>query len=362
MAINKAGCSLMHLPLEVRHTIFEFSATRPVKPKKLLRYWFEKEEAKELIAQKIAADPSAPAPRAVYHNEYDEDSDVPEQEDGPDSASEDDEDDEDGEDNENDGDSEDESEAEDDDMLQDEDEDEDEADDMEDDDDDEAADGAGLALAQNTIQLHTSGQAQSLPVPTVQAQNQSADTNQQPDEDEMEDGNDEEDSDYDAQDDGDATGTVAAPLPQPVPVVHVSHKWRHVPNFMRITHCPPPAELLMASKQLNHEAKDWFYDVAVLRINATGSFAHTSFFEETFRQITEAAFSPMENVRKVEMMFVWDTTWLRADETSPAPAIFPALLRQRSDFVYQASDPVQSAHRQTLTSSRFLHRLLTSGT
>lgn len=102
---------------------------------------------------------------------------------------------------------------------------------------------------------------------------------------------------------------------------------------MRITHCPPPVELLLTSKQLNTEAKSCFYDVAVLRIEATGSFAHTSFFEEAFSQITEAAFSPMEDIRKVEVTFVWDTTWLRSDRADCAAVIFPALLRQRAIFV-----------------------------
>ena len=102
---------------------------------------------------------------------------------------------------------------------------------------------------------------------------------------------------------------------------------------MRITHCPPPVELLLTSKQLNAEAKSWYYDVAVLRIEATGSFAHTSFFEEVFSRITEAAFSPMEDIRKVEVTFVWDTTWLRSGQADCAAAIFPALLRQRAIFV-----------------------------
>lgn len=102
---------------------------------------------------------------------------------------------------------------------------------------------------------------------------------------------------------------------------------------MRITQCPPPTELLLTSKQLNDEAKRWFYDVAVLHVDATGSFAHTSFFEEAFSQITEAAFSPMEDIRKVEVRFVWDTTWLRSDDAGHASAIFPALLRQRASFV-----------------------------
>jgi hypothetical protein len=102
---------------------------------------------------------------------------------------------------------------------------------------------------------------------------------------------------------------------------------------MRITQCPPPVEIFLACKQLNCEAKNWFYDVSVLRIEATGSFAHTSFFEEAFDQITNTAFSPMENIRKVEVIFVWDTTWIRSDKTGFAQAIFPALLRQRADFV-----------------------------
>jgi hypothetical protein len=102
---------------------------------------------------------------------------------------------------------------------------------------------------------------------------------------------------------------------------------------MRITHCPPPVELLLTSKQLNTEAKSWFYDVAVLQIDATASFAHTSFFEEAFSQVTEAAFSPMEDIRKVEVTFVWDSTWLRSDPADCAAAIFPALLRQRASFV-----------------------------
>ncbi|PZD28566.1 hypothetical protein A1F96_05801 [Pyrenophora tritici-repentis] len=88
-------------------------------------------------------------------------------------------------------------------------------------------------------------------------------------------------------------------------------------------------------QELNNEAKNWFYDVATLRIDATGSFAHTSFFEETFSQITDAAFSPMKNIRKVEVTFVWDSTWIRADTAGCVGAIFPALLGQRSSFVHR---------------------------
>jgi hypothetical protein len=343
MADDHAACLLMNLPLEVRHTIFEYSASRDVKPKKLLRYWFEKKEAKELVAKQAEDDPNAPAARVVYGNEYDEDSDVPEPED-EDSSDDEDEDGEDNEDNEDGG--EDEGEDEDGEDIVEE---ADEVENEEEDEDDEAVDG-GIAQPNPTSQA-----LPPQPPTATTAQNQGGNTIQQPDEAETEDEDDDQDDqegetatqaeggdeaidEDDAEDAEQANATVATPRP-PTPVIRISRKWRYIPNFMRITHCPPPIELLLASKQLNEEAKDWFYDVAVLRINATGSFAHTSFFEEAFSQVTDAAFSPMENVRKVEAMFVWDTTWLRAEETGCAEAIFPALLRQRSDFVYKASAP-----------------------
>lgn len=102
---------------------------------------------------------------------------------------------------------------------------------------------------------------------------------------------------------------------------------------MRIARNPPPVELLLVSKLLNIEAQSWFYDVTVLHIDATGSFAHTSFFEEAFSQITGSAFPPVKNIRRVEVTFVWDTTWLRSEQADCAAAVFPALLRQRGIFV-----------------------------
>lgn len=41
----------------------------------------------------------------------------------------------------------------------------------------------------------------------------------------------------------------------------------------------------------------------------------------------------MEDIRKVEVTLVWDSTWLRSDQADYAGAIFPALLRQRAIFV-----------------------------
>lgn len=376
MATDMVDSLLMSLPLELRHKCFEYAAVRDTKPKNLLRYWFEKKEVKELVATAVAANPTGPAPTVIYHQELDEDdTDVPqpdeeeeEEQDGEDNE------DEDGEDDEDEVDNEEENEDED-------------GDDMADHDQAiQAAIQAAITQAQyaalppghpSAASTTTQTQTQQVPVddqanaPELEAGDEEVDAaageakvpaanttaggsqdadgdetmteendeDDEPAENEDEDGEDGEDAEADAEDGAGGDGSAAAPqqpIPAPpVPVVTPARKWRHIPNFMRLTHCPPPVELLLASKQLNDEAKNWFYDVAILRINATGAFAHTSFFEEAFDQITQAAFSPMENVRKVEVLFSWDTTWLRADTTGCAEAIFPALLRQRSEFVHK---------------------------
>ncbi|KAH8728942.1 hypothetical protein GQ44DRAFT_756851 [Phaeosphaeriaceae sp. PMI808] len=259
MANHKPAPSslLMSLPLEVRHTIFEYAAERKYKPKKLLRYWFEKKEFNLVAVQHY---PNGPTPRRVHDSEDGDDSDAPEQE------------------NDESGDG-----GNNDDVDDDDDDDNDDDDQAEDDDDDE---------------------------------------------DDNQDENDEA-GDNAQEDNGGADSTPPAPL------IRVARKWRYIPKFMRFTHSPPPVELLLTSKWLNKEAKDWFYDVAFLQIIVTGSFAHTSFFEEAFTQITDAAFSPMENIRRAKIVFVWDTTWLRSESTGYASAILPALLHQRANFVYQ---------------------------
>ncbi|KAF2877553.1 hypothetical protein BDV95DRAFT_480970 [Massariosphaeria phaeospora] len=261
---------LTTIPLEIRHKIFEHAAVRDYRPKKVLRHWFEKTEVAQIIAKQTASSPDGVAPRGAYQDD-DEDSEVAEQE----GHGEEDEDDIDDDEQEDDG--------EDDDNMQ---EDEDNAEDAENEDVD-MDDGAGEA--DETMA------------------------------------------------DGDgvtaAAAAAAAQTTPPVPVVHPARKWRHIPNFMRITHCPPPVELFLVSKALSKEAKDWFYDVAVLRIEATASFAHTSFFEEAFEQVTNAAFSPMENIRKVQVTFVWDTAWLRANNSEAPESIFQALLRSRAEFI-----------------------------
>jgi hypothetical protein len=273
MANEEVGALLARIPIEVRHNIFKYTAASDVEPKNLLRYWFEKKEVKELVAQHVASDPNGPAPQVVYNNVYEEDSHVFDQgdEDEHDDSAENDNDDEDGHDDEE--------------LNSDDDDDDDEEGEA---DSNENEDGHAHAQAQGTSQSLIS------------------------------------------------QAPVAVQAPPPVgPVICPATKWCYIPLLMRFTHRPPPVELLLTCKQLNYEAKNWFYDVAMLQIHATGSFAHTSFFEEALSQIADAAFSPVENVRKVAVMFVWDTTWLRAESTGTAAAIFPALLRQRATFVHQ---------------------------
>ncbi|KAF2475860.1 uncharacterized protein BDR25DRAFT_391274 [Lindgomyces ingoldianus] len=238
--------SLMSIPLELRHNIFEFTALRSKPAKKLLRAWFERKDIAERVAQLAASNPNGPAPRVVAAHDSDPDSDA--------------------------GDDEDQDDQEDDDEQDEED------DNIVEDEDNEAADGDdngdGLAGDGNT-----------------------------------------------------AITTQAVPGP----IIQPHRKWRHIPNFMRISHCPPTLELLLTCKELSREAMDWYYDVAILRIDATGSFAHTSFFEESLGEITDAPLSPVENIRRVDVTFVWDSAWLRASEAFEG--IYQAMLRQRAEFV-----------------------------
>ncbi|KAF1832691.1 hypothetical protein BDW02DRAFT_502384 [Decorospora gaudefroyi] len=280
MANNKATPILMELPLEVRHAIFGYVAARDVQPKRLLRYWFEKKEVKEIIAQAAIDDPDGPVPQILYNNDdYDDDSEVDVEESDEDEDAEEDEEDEDAEEQDSDG----------------------EEDEQEESDLDEEEVEAEIDTENQDTEIVA----------------------------EEENDGDQEIAHGDSGSDADETSTPPAPL------VSAHGKWRHIPKFMRLTHCPPPVELLLTSKQLNIEAKHWFYNVAVLRIEATGSFAHTSFFEEAFSQINDAAYSPMENIRKVEVTFVWDSTWIRADTNDSVQAIFPALLTERARFVHR---------------------------
>jgi hypothetical protein len=366
MAHDKAAPIFMDLPLEVRHCIFNHAAARDTKPKKLLRYWFEKKEVKENIAQLAVQDPHGPTPRVHWSDdrEYGDESDVDEEEDEEDRDEEaEGAEDQDSEDEENEGEAEqDEDEEEDGEDEEEQAEEDQEAEVDEEEEEEDALDGAQVHLLAAAAQVPAPAPASAQPTASAQAttpvdEEEQAEDEMEVDTEEVQDEEQKDEAETQdtlaeveqesedegekgeemADDNGSADSTAAPPQqpPRPAPVVQAHRKWRHIPNFMRLTQCPPPVELLLTSQQLNTEAKNWFYDVAVLRIDATGSFAHTSFFEEAFSQITDCAFSPMENIRKVEVTFVWDSTWVRADTSGCVGAIFPALLGQRSSFVYQ---------------------------
>lgn len=302
----------MSLPLEVRHNIFEYAAVDHVKPKKLLRYWFEKKEVKAAIAEQVANNPDLPIPRlARVEDQRDTDSEVAEEDEEEHNS--------DSDEGENEEDDEPEANAED--------EDEDEADqeaassampqqdaEMTDQEEDEAIVDEHQTHSGANTQSHSSAQTPTLSTiivatqqsqPQVGADGHTVDLAQETAETEADaeaethhdestvDGDGDETMDEENHEE-DETATIAEPPRPPTPLIYPHGKWRHIPNFMRLTQSPPPVELLLTSKQLNNEVKNWYYDVAVLRIEATGSFAHTSFFEEAFSQITEAAFSPME--------------------------------------------------------------------
>ncbi|KAF2704299.1 hypothetical protein K504DRAFT_462870 [Pleomassaria siparia CBS 279.74] len=377
----------MEIPLEVRYHIFQAVAARPNGPDAIFAHWFEKQEIKDRIAEIVAISPTGPTPIAQYtefmpepesEGEYggvvDEDEDEDEDED----------DDEEEDDEEEDG------------------EDDEDAEQYEDDEDagdvvDEHMDVTGGENIQSDDETEEQVDAQPVPQPQIipqpanilpsqaaqpqagiqlQTQTESEDDeedgeendngwadgwanaegegedeneneNENEDENENENENEVENEDEDEDENEDAemaNGNIAAqsvPLPAPIRprVVRGHPKWRHIQNFMKISHCPPPTELLVTSKELNKQAMDWYYETTILRIQATaGSIAHTSFFEDAFTQIADAAFSPVENIRKVEVTFVWDSVWLRAtalanEENAVFEAILPALLEQRARFI-----------------------------
>ncbi|KAF2278615.1 uncharacterized protein EI97DRAFT_430886 [Westerdykella ornata] len=136
---------------------------------------------------------------------------------------------------------------------------------------------------------------------------------------------------------GAETGTTTAPTQQAPPVryIRAHHKWRHVPRFLRISHCPPPKELMLLSRDLAAEIKDWFYDVAVVHIDATGSFAHTSMLDEILGQIEGAAVSPFKSVRKVEISFVYDSQWVRGPDSRGNESFFQQILLMRANKIVE---------------------------
>jgi hypothetical protein len=281
-----AGHTLMTLPLEVRHGIFKATADRPEGTRKVLRRWFEKKDVKEQIVKLQPIHPDTTFV-AVYGDEtYFGSMDYLSDTGGDDS---DDEDVEEGSDN-------------------DDDDGEDDEDDADDEEEEEEDDGDDLDEEE-----------------------------EEDDQDMFEDGNDDDETMEDV--DGHKLTT------EPV-APHT--KWRHIPKFLSISGVPPPKELMMTSKALHEEATDWFYNVANITIDATGSFAHTSMFEEALGQIADAAFSPFEKIRKLTIKFVWDSEWLRGPDAKDNGPVFQALLLGRVVKIIEILRRCPDLHNITL--------------
>jgi hypothetical protein len=387
------GLTFMSIPLEIRHQIFGYASARNEAPKKVLRRWFEKKEVKEAIAQIQASNPTGPTPVASYdtRDPYEEDTDLEEAE--AEEVQEQEDEDEDSENEEQEDDEE--NEAEDQDMDEQNDDDDGAA--AADDDDTQGEevevgdgeldeppaaqdDGGAMDDVEESQQdvtetTHSTPSVQddesvddqvanethgvegpsgaSTDTPTDTQADEGADENMDAEDEDTEgaesnvanngqsDEEDADDGDDMAVDDGNNTAATsiipppaAIPPPRPAPVVRPHHKWRHIPKFLRISQCPPPPELFLTCKELNREAKDWFYDTAIIRIDATGSFQHYTMFEHSLDQIVDAVFSPFESVRKVEVKFVWDTEWIRA-HSNGFDDLFESLLHMRADHVIQ---------------------------
>ncbi|KAF2746380.1 hypothetical protein M011DRAFT_468852 [Sporormia fimetaria CBS 119925] len=181
------------------------------------------------------------------------------------------------------------------------------------------------------------------------------------DEDEDEDDEDEDDEDEDHDQDmsggtltEDATDMEATNMdmdeavtvPENIPeefngtVINPHQKWRHIPKFLTLSHVPLPVELMLTSKDMKQQAEDAFYGVATLRIQPTASFAHTSMFETAVDQLLDYHLnhpaSPFQKIRNAEVMFAWDTEWLRSSACQGNEDFFNSLLTVRAGLACDA--------------------------
>jgi len=189
-------------------------------------------------------------------------------------------------------------------------------------------------IAQLTAQHAASIAANTAATAAVQDDNEEDANEEGEDEGENEDEDEDEEDEVDMdqeEDDGNGNTTNifnATTTTRIAPPPPVSRKWRHIPSIFSLTHCPPPMSLLQVCRQLHAEAIAYYYDCVTLRIDVTAGFEHVTFFEEIMDQLADSAFSPTEPIRKFELIFTWDTEWLRASEA--IESIFQAMLYQRA--------------------------------
>ncbi|KAF2434756.1 hypothetical protein EJ08DRAFT_656981 [Tothia fuscella] len=117
-------------------------------------------------------------------------------------------------------------------------------------------------------------------------------------------------------------------------------KYRHMLPTIQLSHCPPPIELLQICPQIRDEAVEALLSACLLKIDVTKSFQHHSFFLETLQQFLDHPFSPIEQIRKMELTFVWDSEWLSAKSTPNGDGL-PADLQETWAFGYYLGERIE---------------------
>lgn len=160
------------------------------------------------------------------------------------------------------------------------------------------------------------------------------------DSEDSEDDEDDQDSDED-EDDADAnpapaaygvSGTVNSP---PKTIVKRPHtKFRHAVGIFELSACPPPVNVLLLNRQTKDEAIEHYYNTATFIINVSQGFRHFSFFEETIELFNQKAFSPLEQIRKCTIRFVWDAELMDGSDIDEGVRImYDDMLRLRAGKV-----------------------------
>jgi hypothetical protein len=340
-------CFFMELPIELRHKIYGFASQRPSGPEKVIQCWYEIAEMKEREARGDRPDLTPGQYAVAGESEEEGDHEEPTEEDEDEDEDEDDED-----------------EAADDGEEHNEDEDEIWIHNVETIDNAQivnsynAFSAGGFAASTTTggqifAGAHSQGETNQDAIVSIAEMNGNTSENEdaelqmvdEVDEEDMGDSENiasDEESDEES-DDGTATvvaednnnhGTTRPPQPASLrSKYHPASKWRHIPQIIQLTHCPPPQSLLLLNWQIHDEVKDFFYNVTKLHIDATASFEHLTYFqEEVFERLRDSIFSPLEQIRYVEVDFVWDSKFI-ANMEGFSPDHWESILQMRAEVI-----------------------------
>ncbi|KAE9971625.1 hypothetical protein EG327_009786 [Venturia inaequalis] len=142
-----------------------------------------------------------------------------------------------------------------------------------------------------------------------------------------EDESDEDESDEDESDEPETTDESDGKQDMEDEYTGRDNEYRHILTTIKTRDCPPPIELLQINRQVHDEALEFHYSTFFVKIDVTAALAHQSFFLEALETFIINEFSPMEKVRKVKLVIVWDSEWLREKITPPDAEV-------EADFVF----------------------------